>query len=112
METKAELRALISSLSKEKSSLTEKVESLQKQVDKLKQERFKRWEADEKAYQDFKETKLGEDMMRMIREEIFKIKVECSSDWGGSFGVSVSYDGQELSSDSDCVISQHNPLEE
>lgn len=50
---------------------------------------------------------------RYIREKImtrFEIKTEC--DYGGYVNVSLLYDNEHLSSDSDSVTIQHNPLDE
>lgn len=50
---------------------------------------------------------------RYIREKVMprlEIKTEC--DYGGYVNVSLLYDNEHLSSDSDSVTIQHNPLDE
>lgn len=50
---------------------------------------------------------------RYIREKVMtrlEVKTEC--DYGGYVNVSLLYDNEHLSSDSDSVTIQHNPLDE
>lgn len=77
-------------------------ESYEKKLHKQQEQQYKHWCGMNAEFLD-----------RYIREKVmprFEVKTEC--DYGGYVNVSLLYDKEHLSSDSDSVTIQHNPLDE
>lgn len=98
-ELEQQIQSLITARNEEMKIVTEEYE---KKLHDQQEQQYKNWCEMNVEFLD-----------RYIREKVMprlEIKTECS--YGGYVNVSLLYDNEHLSSDSDSVTIQHNPLDE
>lgn len=98
-ELEQQIQSLITARNEEMKIVTEEYE---KKLHDQQEQQYKNWCEMNSEFLD-----------RYIRENVMsrlEIKTEC--DYGGYVNVSLLYDNEHLSSDSDSVTIQHNPLDE
>lgn len=98
-ELEQQIQSLITARNEEMKIVTEEYE---KKLHDQQEQQYKNWCEMNSEFLD-----------RYIREKVMprlEIKTEC--DYGGYVNVSLLYDNEHLSSDSDSVTIQHNPLDE
>lgn len=98
-ELEQQIQSLITARNEEMKIVTEEYE---KKLHDQKEQQYKNWCEMNAEFLD-----------RYIRENVMsrlEVKTEC--DYGGYVNVSLLYDNEHLSSDSDSVTIQHNPLDE
>ena len=98
-ELEQQIQSLITARNEEMKIVTEEYE---KKLHDQQEQQYKNWCEMNAEFLD-----------RYIREKVMsrlEIKTEC--DYGGYVNVSLLYDNEHLSSDSDSVTIQHNPLDE
>lgn len=98
-ELEQQIQSLITARNEEMKIVTEEYE---KKLHDQQEQQYKNWCEMNAEFLD-----------RYIREKVMsrlEVKTEC--DYGGYVNVSILYDNEHLSSDSDSVTIQHNPLDE
>lgn len=98
-ELEQQIQSLITARNEEMKIVTEEYE---KKLHDQQEQQYKNWCEMNAEFLD-----------RYIREKVMprlEVKTEC--DYGGYVNVSLLYDNEQLSSDSDSVTIQHNPLDE
>lgn len=98
-ELEQHIQSLITARNEEMKIVTEEYE---KKLHDQQEQQYKNWCEMNAEFLD-----------RYIREKVMprlEVKTEC--DYGGYVNVSLLYDNEHLSSDSDSVTIQHNPLDE
>lgn len=98
-ELEQQIQSLITARNEEMKIVTEEYE---KKLHDQQEQQYKNWCEMNAEFLD-----------RYIREKVMprlEVKTEC--DYGGYVNVSLLYDKEHLSSDSDSVTIQHNPLDE
>lgn len=98
-ELEQRIQSLITARNEEMKIVTEEYE---KKLHDQQEQQYKNWYEMNAEFLD-----------RYIREKVMpRLEVKTKCDYGGYVNVSLLYDNEHLSSDSDSVTIQHNPLDE